>query len=143
MPPVVATTPVKPGDLDSVRRAKRRSRQHVSTKDSQPAERTTSFVTSRFPLSRRTARSASLRLIPSFIFSSAAISRKLCSSSSNSPSTCFLRNSDRSPLAIFRNKDIGFPLRYDASKILAIAATCLPHSRVSLLSLFRPCSVKA
>src|SRR5262249_41464956 len=29
-------------------------------------------------------------------------------------------------------------LRYVASRILAIAATCLPHSCVSVLSLFRP-----
>jgi len=32
---------------------------------------------------------------------------------------------------------------YDASRILAIAATCLSQSRVSLLSLFRPRSVNA
>src|SRR5437870_13137025 len=41
------------------------------------------FVTSRYPLSKRTARSASLRFIPCFTFSSAAISRKPFSSSSS------------------------------------------------------------
>src|SRR5437016_3533047 len=99
---------VKAGFLRSVRTPYRRSCHNPSTKDSQPAERTTSFVTSRFPLSKRTARSASLRLIPRFIFSSAAISRKPRSSSSSSLSARFLRNSDRSPPAIFRSKDIGF-----------------------------------
>src|SRR5437667_6163725 len=101
---------VKAGFLRSVRTPYRRSCHNPSTKDSQLAERTTSFVTSRFPLSKRTARSASLRFIPCFIFSSAAISRKPFSSSSNSLLTCSFRNSDRSPLAIFRSKDIGFPL---------------------------------
>jgi hypothetical protein len=37
---------------------------------------------------------------------------------------------------MFVSKDMNSP--YDGSKILAIAATCLPHSRVSLLSLFLP-----
>src|SRR5437667_4938186 len=101
---------VKAGFLRSVRTPYRRSCHNPSTKDSQLAERTTSFVTSRFPLSKRTARSASLRFIPCFIFSSAAISRKPFSSSSNSLLTCSFRSSDRSPLAIFRSKDIGFPL---------------------------------
>jgi len=40
---------------------------------------------------------------------------------------------------MFRSTDMTV---YDVSKILAIAATCLPHSRVSLLSLFRPWSVR-
>jgi hypothetical protein len=62
-------TNVKPGFLRSMRAAKRKSCQDVSKKDSQPAERTTSFVTSRLPRSRRTARSASLRLMACFIFS--------------------------------------------------------------------------
>src|SRR5215472_12775116 len=56
-------------------------------------------------------------------------------------STCSFRNNDRSPLATFRNNDIAH--LYDASRILAIAAACLPHSRVSLFSLFRPFSVRA
>src|SRR5437660_1104970 len=101
---------VKAGFLRSVRTPYRRSCHNPSTKDSQPAERTTSFVPSRFPRSKRTVRSASLRLIPSFIFSSAAISRKPFSSSSNSLLTRSFRNSDRSPLAIFRSNDIAFPL---------------------------------
>src|SRR6266404_125409 len=103
---VSMATAVKPGLLRSIRAAKRRSCQEVSTSDSQPADRTTSFVTSRFPRSKRTARSASLRLIPCFIFSSAAISKKPFSSSSNSWSTCSFRNSDRSPLAMFRSQDM-------------------------------------
>src|SRR5712664_567803 len=103
---VSTATTAKPGLLRRIRCPWRKSCQHVSTKDSQPAERTTSFVTSRFPRSKRTARSASLRLIPCFIFSSAAISKKPFSSSSNSWSTCSFRNSDRSPLAMFRSKDM-------------------------------------
>ena len=99
-------TEVNPRFFLSMRPAKRKSCQHVSTKDSQPAVRTTSFATSRFPRSRRTARSASLRLIPSFIFSSAASSRKPFSSSSSSLLTCSFRNSDRSPLAMLRRNDI-------------------------------------
>src|SRR5260370_18283746 len=61
---VSTATAANPGDLRRVRRAKRRSCQSVSIKHSQPAERTTSFVTSRLPCSNRTARNASLRLIP-------------------------------------------------------------------------------
>ena len=57
-------TEVNPRFFLSMRPAKRKSCQHVSTKDSQPPDRTTSFVTSRLPRSRRTARSASLRLMP-------------------------------------------------------------------------------
>jgi hypothetical protein len=72
-------------------------------KDSQPPERTTSFVTSRLPLSNRTARSASGRVMPSLIFSSAAISWEVRSSSSNSRSTCSFRNSDRRPLVVYKN----------------------------------------
>jgi len=102
------TTAVKPGDLRSMRRAKRKSCQHVSTKDSQPAERTTSFVTRDLPRSRRTARSASLRLIPCFIFSSAAISRKPFSSSSRSWLTRSFRNSVRRPLAMFRRRAMNY-----------------------------------
>src|SRR5206468_9013589 len=59
-----------------------------------------------------------------------AISKKPFSSSSSSWLTCSFRNSDRSPLDMFRSTDMTV---YDVSKILAIAATCLPHSRVSLL----------
>jgi hypothetical protein len=40
---------------------------------------------------------------------------------------------------MFRNMDMTV---YDVSRILAIAATCVPHSRRSLLSLFRPCCVR-
>ncbi len=137
---VSTATAVRPGDLRSMRAAKRKSCHKVSTRNSQPAVRTTSLVTSRLPRSRRTARSASLRLIPSFIFSSAAMSKKLFSSSSSSRPTRSFRNSDRSPLDMFRSTDMTI---YDVSRILAIAATCLPHSRVSLLSLFRPWSVRA
>src|SRR5439155_1565927 len=50
---VRTATRVNPGDLRSIRTAKRKSCHNVSTKDSQPAERTTSFVTSRLPRSRR------------------------------------------------------------------------------------------
>src|SRR5207249_10373587 len=71
---VRTATRVNPGDLRSMRRPKRKSCQHVSTNDSQPPERTISLLTSRLPRSKRTARRASLRLNPSFIFSSAAIS---------------------------------------------------------------------
>src|SRR2546429_3975721 len=73
---VSTATAVKPGDLRRVRTPKRKSCQQVSTKDSQPAERTTSFVTSRLPRSKRTARTASLRLMPCFIFSAASISKE-------------------------------------------------------------------
>ena len=94
------------GLLRSTRAAKRRSRQQVSTSDSQPAARTASFVTSRLPFSKRTARSASLRLIPCFSFSSAAISKKPFSSSSSSWLTCSFRNSDRSPPVMLRSNDM-------------------------------------
>src|SRR6266576_5458204 len=97
---------VKPGLLRSTRTAKRRSCQQVSTIDSQPAVRTASFETSRFPRSKHTARSASLRLIPCFIFSSAASSKKLFSSSSSSRPTRSFRNSDRSPPAMLRSNDM-------------------------------------
>src|SRR5216683_2529093 len=103
---VRTATAVKPGDLRSMRVAKHKSCHNVSTKDSQLAARTTSFVTSRFPRSKRTARSASLRLIPCFLFSSAAILRKPRTSSSNSPSTRSFRNSDRTPLPILRSNDM-------------------------------------
>src|SRR6266513_1664251 len=103
---VRTATTVNPGDLRSVREARRKSRQHVSTKDSQPPERTTSFVISRFPRSQRTARSASLRLIPCFTFSSVALSRYEPSSSFNSRSTCSFRNNDRRPVVMFRKKDM-------------------------------------
>src|SRR5882672_724613 len=52
-----------------------KSCQHVSTKNSQPPERTSSLVTSRLPRSSRTSRSASLRLTPCLIFSAASISK--------------------------------------------------------------------
>jgi hypothetical protein len=78
------------------------------------------------------------RLIPSFIFSSAAISKKPFSSSSSSDP--FLSEQGSESARYVSRMDMTV---YDASKILAIAATCLPHSRVSLLSLFRPCSVRA
>src|SRR5205814_3484986 len=84
----------------------RKSCQQVSKKDSQPAERTSSFDTSRLPRSRRTARRASLRVKPPFIFSSAAISRKPFSSSSSSRLACFFRKIDWSPEAMLRRKDI-------------------------------------
>jgi hypothetical protein len=52
-----------------------------------------------FPIDLRTEeRSAFWRLIPSFIFSSTAISMKPCSSSFSSESARSLWNSDRSPL---------------------------------------------
>src|SRR5207302_2448569 len=70
------------------------------------AARTISFVTSTFPCSNRTARTASLRLIPCLIFSSAAISRKPFSSSSSSWPTRSFRNSDRSPPAMLRSNDM-------------------------------------
>src|SRR5712671_1680076 len=101
-----SATEVAPRLLRSVRAAKRKSCQLVSTKDSQPAERTTSFVTWRLPRSKRTARSASSRLIPCFIFSSVAISKKSRSSSSNSPSTRSFRNSDRNPSDRLRSSDM-------------------------------------
>ena len=103
---VNTATTVKPGFFHSLRAAKRMSRQHVSRKDSQPAVRTTSLVTSRLPRSRRTARSASWRLKPWFIFSSAAISRKPCSSSSSSWPARSFPNSDRNPSARFRRSDM-------------------------------------
>src|SRR5882762_8305588 len=103
---VSTATAVKAGLLRSIRIAKRKSCQHVSTNDSQPAERTTSFVTLRLPRSNRTARSASFRLIPCFIFSSAAISRKPFSSSSSSRPTCSFRNNDRNPPDRFRSSDM-------------------------------------
>src|SRR6266404_5442548 len=103
---VRTATVVKPAFLRSIRAPKRRFCQHTSRTDSQPESRTTSFVTSRLPRSKRTARSASLRLIPCLIFSSAAISRKPFSSSSNSWLTCSFRNKDRSPLAMLRSNDI-------------------------------------
>jgi hypothetical protein len=96
----------KPGALRSIRAAKRKSCHHASTRDSQPALRTTSFAVSGLSRSKRTARSASLRLIPCFIFSSAAISRKPFSSSSSSWLTCFFRSSARSPPAIFPSNDM-------------------------------------
>src|ERR1700719_964402 len=99
-------TQVKPGDLRSIRAAKRKSCHEVSTIDSQLEERTTSLEISRLPRSRRTERSASFRLIPCFTFSSAAMSRKPRNSSSNSFSTRFFRNSDRSPVAMFRRRAI-------------------------------------
>src|SRR6266566_28612 len=105
---VRTATAVKPGDLRSIRAAKRRSCQHVSTKDSQPPERTISLLTSRLPRSKRTARRASWRLMPCFIFSSVAISRYSPSSSSNSRFTCSFRNSDRSPVTMFRRNAISF-----------------------------------
>jgi hypothetical protein len=92
--------------LRSMRAAKRKSCHNVSTKDSHPAVRTTSFETSRLPRSKRTARSASLRLIRAFIFSSAAISKKTRSSSSNPPSTRSFRNSDRNPSDRLRSSDM-------------------------------------
>ena len=101
---VRTATAVKPG-LRSMRAAKCKSCQHVSTRDCQPAARTISFATSRFPVSNRTSRSASLRFIPRLVFSSAAISRKPRTSSSDSPSTRSLRNSDRSPPAMLRSND--------------------------------------
>ena len=104
---VSTATTAKPGDLRSTRVAKRKSCHSAATKDSQPAERTTSFVTSRFPRSRRTARSASLRLMPCFIFSSAAISRKLRTSSSSSLLTRSFRNSHRHPSDRLRSSDMG------------------------------------
>jgi len=104
---VRTATPVKPRFLRSMRAAKRKSCHNVSTKDSQPSERTTSFVTSTFPCSKRTARSASLRLIPCFTFSSTAISKKPRSSSSNSPSTRSFRNSDRNPGNRLVSSDMG------------------------------------
>src|SRR5205814_10179320 len=73
---VTAAMIVKPGFLQNIRTPNRKSRQHVSTKNSQPPERTSSFVTSRLPRSRRTSRSASLRLTPCFIFSAASISKR-------------------------------------------------------------------
>jgi hypothetical protein len=88
------------------RSAWRVSHSRVSTKDSPPAERTTSLVTSRLPSSKRTARSASLRLMPCFIFSSAAISRKPRSSSSNSPSIRSFWSSDHSPSDTLRGSDM-------------------------------------
>jgi hypothetical protein len=48
-----------------------------------------------------------IRLIPCFIFSSAAISKKPRSSSSNSPSKRSFRNSDRNPSHRFRSSDMG------------------------------------
>src|SRR2546430_2155869 len=71
----MTTAAVEPGFLRSMRTAKSKSRHSVSTRDSQPPERTTSFIISRLPRSRRTVRTASLRLIPSFIFSAASISK--------------------------------------------------------------------
>ena len=53
---VSTTAAVKLGDLIIVRKPKSKSCQHVSTRDSQPASRTISFVTSRLPLSNLTAR---------------------------------------------------------------------------------------
>src|SRR5258705_2265294 len=103
---VRTATTVKPGDLRSMRTAIRRSCHNVSTKDSQPPERTTSFVTSRLPRSKSTARSASLRLIPCFILASAASCRNPFSSSSSSLLTCSFRNNDRSPPAMLRSNDI-------------------------------------
>ena len=99
-------TKVNPRFFLSMRAAKRRSCQDVPKTDSQAAERTTSLLSSRLPRSRRTARTASLRLMPCFIFSSAAISKKSRSSSSSSPSTRSFRNSNRSPLAMLRSNDI-------------------------------------
>ena len=136
---VSTTTAVNTGFLRSTRTPNRKSRHNVSTKDSQRADQTISFVTSRLPRSKRTARSASLGLIPCFTFSSTAISRKPFSSSSRSWLTCSFRNSARSPSAMFRSTDMA--VLYDASRILAIAATCLVHSRVSDSSLLRPRSV--
>src|SRR6267142_2272197 len=103
---VSTATAVNAGFFASMRAAKRKSCHNVSTKDSQRAERTSSFVTSRLPRSKRTARSASLRLMPCFIFSSAAMSRKPFSSSSSSWLTCFFRNSDRSPSDRLRSNDM-------------------------------------
>src|SRR6266850_6034905 len=103
---VRTATAVKPGFLRSMRAVKRKSCHNVSTKDSQPAERTTSFVTSGLPRSKRTARSASARLIPCLIFSLAAISRKSRSSSSSSWLTCSFRNSDRNPSDRLRSNDM-------------------------------------
>ena len=140
-PSVRIATAVKPGDLRSVRSPNHRSRQQVSTPDSQVAERTRSFVTSGFPHSMRTARSASWWLRPAFIFSAAAISRNPFNSSSNSIAERSVRNNDRRPAAARRKIDITSP--YVASKILAIAVVCLSHSRVSLLSLVRPFRVRA
>src|SRR5207245_1298282 len=98
---------VKVGLLQSTRNPQRKSRQHVSTKDSQPPpERTTSFAISRLPRSKRTARRASFGLIPCFVFSSAAILKKSVSSSSNSLSTRSLLNSDRNPCDRFRSSDM-------------------------------------
>ena len=122
------------------------------THATRPANATSSLFRQRFPAgraddflrnfetprSKRTVRSASLRLIPRLNFSSAAISRKPCSSSSRSWLTCSFRNSDRRPPCFAAMTWFA----YEASKILAIAATCLPHSCVSLLSLFRPWSVR-
>src|SRR2546430_202608 len=70
-----STAAVEPGFLRSMRTAKSKSRHSVSTRDSQLPERTTSFASSTPPRSRRTARRASLRLMPCFIFSAASISK--------------------------------------------------------------------
>src|SRR5437660_1053403 len=99
-------TKVNPRFFLSMRAAKRRSCQDVPKTDSQAAERTTSLLSSRLPRSRRTARTASLRLTPCFIFSSAAISKKSRSSSSHSPSTRSFRNSDRNPSDRLRSSDM-------------------------------------
>ena len=122
---VRTATAVKPGDLRSMRKAKQRSCQHVSTKDSQPAERTSSLVISRLPRSRRTARSAALRLMPRVILSWAAISRNPRSSSSSSPSMCLFRNNDRRPLAMLRNS---------ASVVRGIDVTSFAASQVEAIS---------
>jgi hypothetical protein len=72
-----------------------------------PAGRADDFLgDSRLPCSKRTARNASSGFMPSFIFSSAAISRKPFSSSSNSFSTRSLRNSDRNPSDRLRSSDM-------------------------------------
>src|SRR5205823_13901145 len=103
--------------------------QHISTNDSQPPERTTSFAISRLPRSSRTSRSASLRLTPCLIFSAASISKYAPRSSSNSRSTWFFRKSDRRPLAKFLNKDMARPPRglqnYDDCRHLPAPYSCL------------------
>ena len=103
---VTTATAVNPGDLHSMRVARRKSCQQVSTKDTQPAERTSAFAVSRLPRSRRTARSASFWLRPSLILTSAAVLKKLRSSSSSSPSTRFFWKSDRNPLTVLRSMHI-------------------------------------
>ena len=120
-------------------REKSRSCQHVSTKDSQPPERMISLLTSRLPRSKRTARRASLGLIPCFIFSS---SHLLVSAKLLSQLSVDLLLSEKRPEPGCDISEQRHSSPYEASKILPSAATCLPHSRVSLSSLFRPFAVR-